>query len=283
MNYSPYEIAPPGKSTHKVNLVESDYDPRIVEEDVSLQELYDNYIKPGHMLYLTQAVKKGTAYNFEKLKSENVPRKARNYAIVRSHTSFVKVTHGQKGAQLGGLKTIILSLASPVDYFKLSLDRAYQFIANGSPVEIRTRLKGTKLSKEERLKAGDPDAWPWVHDHFAHLRPDVILKSMPEGSMYLVKPVSDGRVVQFVISRPAKQMPPIDLTTRLLRVKESLKQALQQGKQIQLPAGMREAMSAAGHTDDSARTGMPRGPAMEKSIKRTGRLGGGPKVERGDA
>ncbi|KAF1844523.1 uncharacterized protein K460DRAFT_93315 [Cucurbitaria berberidis CBS 394.84] len=258
INFSPYEIAEPAASEHKVNLVEGKEDSTIVAKDVSLQELYDNHVKPGYMLYLTQEVQKKTAENIEKLKKEDIPGEARNYAIVKAHTRFVKVEAGQKGKQLGGLKIVIVTLANPVDYFQLALDRAYQFIANGSPVEFRIRMKGANLGKENRLGPGDADVWPWMHNHFPHIRPDFILKAMPEGTFFLVEPVSDGRHVQFVMAKQAEQMPRISLTTRLQHVKTSVKKSIEQGKQGQLPKAMRKELRDGGHEDYSVDTGMPR-------------------------
>ena len=262
--FSPYEIAEPAASEHKVNLVKGDNDTTTVAKDVSLQELYDNHVKPGYMLYLTQPLKKATAENLKKLMSENIPGEVRNYAMAKAHTHFVKVEAAQKGHQLGALKVIIVRLSSPVEYFKLSLDRAYQFIANGSPVEIRIRIKGAHVGKEERLKPGDANAWPWMHDHFPHLRPDFILKAMPEGSMYLIKPVSDGRTVQFVISKPAKKMPRVDLNKRLLSVQKSVEQSVVSGRQGQLPRALRAQVQAAGHKEYAVRTGMPRPQATQR-------------------
>ncbi|CAO2648651.1 Nn.00g079180.m01.CDS01 [Neocucurbitaria sp. VM-36] len=249
LNFGSYEIAEPTASKHKLDLVAGDKDPTIVAKDISLQELYNKHVKPGCMLYLAHAMNRKTVEKIEKLSDEAIPSEVRNYAIVKAHTRFVKVSKGQKGKQLGGLKIVIVSLASTVEYYKLALDRAYQFIANGSPVEFRIRMSGAKVTKEDKIKPGNPDAWPWLHDRFPHIRPDFILKGMPEGTFYLIKPVSDGRLVQFVMSRPAEKMPRVDLSIRLMRVKDSVQQLIGERKLSQLPKGMRRDLQAAGHKE----------------------------------
>jgi hypothetical protein len=170
----------------------------------------------------------------------------------------------QKGRERESLKNINFNLASPVEYCKISLDRAYQFIEAGSPVEIRTRLQGQMLAKEDRIKPGDPEVWPWIHKYFPHLRPDFILKSMPEGTVFLINPVSDGRIVQWVMSKSAQETAPVDLTKRLLRVKESVKQSTQKGKQSMLPKVLRKQLSESGQKDYSVNTAMPRLQARAK-------------------
>ncbi|KAF1938828.1 hypothetical protein EJ02DRAFT_270558 [Clathrospora elynae] len=264
LTFSQYSILPPSASEHTVNLVKSDTDATVVAENISLQKLYEDHVKPGHMLYITQQPKKVTAERYDKLKDEKVPDEFKTYAIVRDHKHQVPIKNKQNGDQYGGLKCIMINLSSPTPYYKLSLDRAYQFVEAGSPVEVRTRLKGAKLTKTERLQPGDPEAWPWMHKHFPHLRPDFILKAMPEGTVYIVNPVSDGRIVQWVMSLPVKKKGPIDLTTRLLRVQESVKKSITQGQQGQLPRTMRQQLAESGLTDYSPNTGMPKTQAREK-------------------
>lgn len=230
-----YDVPKLSDSTHKVNLVTNEKDMSIIAADISFQNLYQNYVKPGKMLYLASEINKKTAQSFEKLKELNVPAEVRNYAILEAESTSANT----KKVQVGELKRIHMNLASPIAYYKLCLDRAYQFIAGGAPVEFHIRMKGTYVGKE-KIMAGPPDVWPWMHNHFPHLRPDFILKAMPKDSVYMIKPVCDGKQVEFIITRPTPQLPKGDLTKRLMAVKNAVKQAIRGNAPIQLPRGVRE-------------------------------------------
>jgi hypothetical protein len=276
LTFDTYDVAPPSDSSHRIHLYESNKKPNqttLIASDISLQEVYDNHIKDGRMLYCNHAMDKKTVAKLYRLQGEDIANEYKNYAIINAHTHNVPIDNKQKGSQLGGLKTLIFNLASPIDHHRIILDRAYQFIEAGKPVEFRVRMQGTKLTKEERHQAGDPTMWPWMHMHFPHLRPDFIMKAMPEGTAYIVKPVSNGRQVQWVMAKPAKEMPPLDLTTRLLRVKESVKQSIREGKQSQLPKIMRKQLAESGLTDYSPNTGLPRLQARQKFAKGNAKMG----------
>lgn len=247
LTFSPYEVAEPTASPHKVELVEDEHDPTTAAKDISLQELYDNHVKPGHMLYFTKTPQKAIVKRAESLEEDAIPQADRRFALVKAYTRFVHIAKPQKGAQFGALKIVIVSLMNPVHYFKLALDRAYQFILAGSPVEFRLRLCSPKLSnKEDRHKPYDAAVWPWLHDRFPHLRPDFVLKGMPEGTVYLVEPVSDGRRVQWVMAKPVDQMPKVDLNRRLVQVKTTVGLLVRQGKLRQVPKGLKEGLVATG-------------------------------------
>lgn len=263
MVFEPYEIPKPGISTHRVNLVDGGDDAAIIKKNISLGKLLYEHIKPGHMLYLTQTMSKKTSESLDELKTEKILSEYRNYAIVKSHTHSVNAVKKKQRYQVGRLKVVPFNLASPVEHVKLSLDRAYQFVEAGSPVEISIRFKGAKLSRSERLTRGDPNVWPWMHQHFPHLRPDFILKAMPKNSIYRVHPMSDGRVVQFVVSRPIRRIPPMLLTRRLLKMKKMVKKSVDGGRQGQLPALMRKDLVASGHEDYSLKTGLVRRQARQ--------------------
>lgn len=227
LDFDRYRPEPPSASKHRVNLVEDEFDQTPIAENISLEELYD-HVSPGKMLYMTQPITKKVAGNLEKMRAEDVPSQNKNYAITSAHSIEVALKMPQTGLkQLGPLKGVHLLLANPIEYTKLSLDRAYQFIEQGSPVEIRVRLLGGQaVKKKMKTPPQDPDAWPWMHEHFPHLRPDFILKGMPEGTQYIIEPVSDGRTIQFVLGRQAQQMPKMDLTKRAFRVKAAVTASL---------------------------------------------------------
>ena len=229
LDFDLYEPEPPSASSHRVNLVRSDRDPRVMAEDLSLQELYDEHISPGEFLYMAEPISKKLSENYEKMRQVNLASQQNNYAIVKARTvANVDVKHAQTELkQLGALKGVHLLLSNPVSYTKEALDRAYQFIESGSPVEFRIRLLGSVMKKKKsKGQAPNAGAWPWMHEHFPHLRPDFIHKSMPEGTVFIIKPISDGRCVQFVLGREAEQMPRLNLTKRLLRVKHAVKASI---------------------------------------------------------
>ncbi|KAF9701310.1 hypothetical protein EKO04_000017 [Ascochyta lentis] len=226
LGFSLYEIEAPAVSNHRVNLVKSEFDHTPIAQDISLQALYDDHIAPGKMLYMTQPISKKLSENYERMRDEYIPAHTNNYAIVPAHSIEVVLKNPQtEGKQLGPLKGVHLVLANPVAYTKEAFDRAYQFIEQGSPVEFRVRLLGSVVKKRMKTARPRADAWPWMHAHFPHLRPDFILKSMPEGTEYLIKPVSDGYTVQFVLGRRAEEMPVLDLTRRVFRVKKAVAEA----------------------------------------------------------
>jgi len=264
--FNKYDIRPPSKSQHLVNLVKSAKDPTPLATNISLQQLYDDYVKPGKMLYLTNPTSKAREDNFRRLQEENVPQQSRDYAlcepydIIKKGSKIIKL-QPQHGKQLGGLKNIMIRLSSPTQYFKVSLDRAWQFIDAGSPVEFRIRIRGS-TSKKEKMEREDFKKWRWMHDHWPHLRPDFILKAMPEGSVFLIDPVSDGYIVQFVISRKVGIMPKLDLNHRLWKIKEGVRRSIETGKQSQLPQPLRQKLRDSGITAYSPHSGLPRDQAL---------------------
>jgi len=257
-----YKVASPGDSAHEVTLVregKKSKDPEVVAQDISLEELYEKHIGPGKMLYMIEQIDKKTAEKVDKLKSEGWQLKRRTYGIL--HAGSMPGSHKDPtaGKGAGALRTTPLSLSSPTAYFKLCMDRSYQYIEHGAPVEFSIAIKRSKLKKEERhFGVRDRDAWPWLHENFPHLRPDFILKSMPEGSRWSVEPVSDGRVVQFVIIRPSKlNKDPTNYTKRLFNVKRSVKLKIERGEQAQLPMIMRQRLFDAGVDNYSPLSSMP--------------------------
>ncbi|KAF2128732.1 hypothetical protein P153DRAFT_367090 [Dothidotthia symphoricarpi CBS 119687] len=243
LNFDIYDMPELSASEHRVNVVKSEKDSTVIAADISMQELYDNHVKPGHMLYLTNELSKKTAENFQKLKDENIPSVARDYALVEAKTQRVIIKNPQSGAQLGELKRIHMTLSSPTSYYKLCLDRAYQFIESGSPIEVHIRVKGSYIGKD-RFNPGPADVWPWMHSHFPHLRPDIIHKAMPSGTIFLVEPVCDGKQIEFVLSKRAGVMPKMDLTQRLFKVKSAVIQAIQGNANIQVPPEVRVQVQA---------------------------------------
>lgn len=250
-----YRLPPLDLLTHGVNLHK---DGEVLAQ-ISLQDVYRNHVKPGQMLYLDEDIDKSKGASME-VKNDVALGKHTTFRILEAGTLPGNKKDPHQGKGQGALRVTPLMLSSPADYFKHAIDRSYQFIKHGSPVEFTVRFRNAKMKKEERLMPVDHDAWHWIHEHFPHLRPDFILRSMPEGSRYIIDPVSDGRVLQFVIGTDkARNNGPFrsDLTKRFFKVKSSVTQSVQQGKQAQLPSYYREKLQRAGIKAYSPMTGLP--------------------------
>jgi hypothetical protein len=262
--FEPYELAPLSATEYRINLFEADkhHDKHtLIAEDVSFQDVYDKYVKDGYMLYSMKQLKKGMANEFKDGKKPDVLDEYRNYSFVKAHSHRIPLNSAQKGRQIGGLKNIIFNESSPLSHYRICMDRAYQFIENGSPVEFRIRLQ-SKVAKADRLKHGDPTVWPWMHAHFPHLRPDFIQKGMPAGTEYLINPVSDGRVCQWVLAKPAPESNKANLDKRFEKIKRSVVSSIRLGRQDMLPRAMREQLAQSGNENYSPSTGMSRHKAM---------------------
>lgn len=239
LDFERYNTKPLSESTYRVNLVQwkKDEDLKVLKRDLSLEELYD-HVSPGRFIYHADEVsKKFDEKTFggkvEETSEQNIATQYNNYAIGIAHGDetgeVVKVSNKGSQAnskQLGALKIIIMLISSPVAYRRMMLDKAYQFIELGSPVEFRFHLSGSTSAKKNRGKSPNSGAVSWLQDYFPHLRPDFVLKAMPEGTKFFIDPVTDGSILQFVLGRPAEQMPKLDLTTRLFRVKVAVEESL---------------------------------------------------------
>ncbi|KAF2826323.1 hypothetical protein CC86DRAFT_455854 [Ophiobolus disseminans] len=251
-----YDVEPPNCSAHEINLVR---DEKTVAENISLEELYEKHIKPGELLYLMEPVKKAASENIATIKKENLTLKHRTFGIFPAGSIPGNAKDPRAGKGIGALRTTPFALSSPAAYFKLAIDRSYTYIDQGAPVEFSIAIKRTKLPKEERITGShEKGDWPYLHEHFPHLRPDFIFKSMPEGSVWAVEPVSDGRHLHFVIVKPSKiNREPQNLTARLFKVKESVTTHIKKGQQQGLPAVMRQRLYDSGLRTYSPLTAMP--------------------------
>ncbi|KAF1926678.1 uncharacterized protein M421DRAFT_23458, partial [Didymella exigua CBS 183.55] len=229
LDFDLYKPKPPSESPHRVNLVkwQKGREPEVLKKNLSLQELYE-HVSPGNFLFQVDQIPRKLEGKFEAIRDQNIAAEFNNYAIgtARSEAEVSTKNAQTDGKQLGALKNIIMLLSNPVSYKPLVLDRAYQFIELGSPVEFRIRLFGSAVAVKNRGRTLDPEMVPWLQDHFPHMRPDFILKAMPEGSVYLIEPVTDGRIIQFVVCKGAKEMPKLNLTTRLFRVQGAVEKSL---------------------------------------------------------
>ncbi|KAF1951972.1 hypothetical protein CC80DRAFT_495621 [Byssothecium circinans] len=266
--FSLYTPPPPSESAHRINLWK-DKSEELIAKDITLEELYNDHLKPGKLLYLREPPTKSLATTIEKQQELGVPQKHNNYGLVDALSIrgiHINVTppkvlklDNPLFKQLAMLKEIHLQLASPAAYTKMQMDKAYRFLMSACPVEVAIRFAGAKVAKKDKLEPGPSDRWPWMNNHWAHLRPDFIMKSMPKGAYYMIEPFSDGRHVQWVMAMPTEQqMNAENLTKRLLKVKKAVARNIDQGMQAELPMPMRQGLIKAGNNEYSVETGAPR-------------------------
>jgi hypothetical protein len=269
-----YNIPKPAESDHRINLLTKPGGEKIAE-GITLEELLRKHISPGNMLYLTEPVNKADSENWEYMKETNLPQKFNNYAIVKEGQRRIHIAkHKHEDhpnpifRDLAGLKEIHINLASPVAFFMLVLARAYAFLDNGHQIEFSIRFKGTYKTQEGRRMPGDPEIWPWMHNHFPHLRPDFILKSMPKGTYYMIDPFSDGKHIQFVLAMPHKvpyrSTTRSNYTSRALMIKEMVEESIQAGRQPQLPIIARRKLIGEGSDMYSLDSGVAKAVVQEQ-------------------
>ncbi|KAJ4992812.1 hypothetical protein SVAN01_01858 [Stagonosporopsis vannaccii] len=239
LDFDLYDIAPPSASKHEVDIAKSETEPdEIVKNGVTLEKLYEEHISPGQFIYLVKPIDKALASNFEKMREEDTPSTHKKYAVVKARIdenrqNKLEANRRRKGLEAhprglgevsGALKEAHISLFSPPAYTRLVLDRVYNFIEFGSPVELCIRVFSS--GKDTKYRPVGLDIQKWLHEHFPHLRPDFILKSMPEGTEFLINPVTNGCVVQFVLGKRPEWMGKQDLTARAFRVKDTVGKTL---------------------------------------------------------
>ncbi|KAF1917947.1 hypothetical protein BDU57DRAFT_415714, partial [Ampelomyces quisqualis] len=254
-----YQIPPPEASEHLINIIKAD---KTVVENISLKEAYDKHVEPGQMLYLEHEIPKKTAENIEKMQTEKWQLKARTFGVLTAESMPHNLKSASSGRGQGVLRVTPLTLSCS-EHFKHCIDRSYQFIKHGSPVEFTFRLSGKHVKdKLKRLMPSDDHSQlEWMQSHFPHLRPDFILKAMPEGSHYLVEPVSNGRRIQFVVGPMRRKgfpsLPRQNLTRRLLNVKRAVQSSIEKGLQGELPKVLRKKLADSGSQAYSPMTGRP--------------------------
>ncbi|KAJ4347962.1 uncharacterized protein N0V89_009334 [Didymosphaeria variabile] len=242
---------------HKINIVEfvkdEDGHPvkKIVAESLTLQQVYDDYIEPGKFLRLASTVPKSHApsdhVELEKLRTA---RRYRDYVIFDAYSTRAQAKVDTKKplkargnqveiAHLRALREVHLLLHSPMDHFAHMIDKAYQLITLGSPIEFDILIRHVTEKKAARIVSQPKDSLDYACGHFPHLRPDFILKSMPAKSRYLVQPVTDGIHLQFVIGPELEgdRLGKMDLTKRLFNVKRAVILAMDEKKDKTTPQG----------------------------------------------
>jgi hypothetical protein len=257
-----YQPPPLAKATHRINIYDK-HGGGLVAENITLLEAYNNHVKPGHMLHLCDPMPPASR-DVESMKAENTADEFNNYAILKAYSTnaMVKIEkpayaneEKTKVKQWGPLKEVHLLSTSPVEYHRQMLDKAYRFVEGGRPVEVTLKMRGKKIPKKDKLTPGPADHWPWIHNHFPHLRPDFVLKAMPMGTVYVVEPVSDGRVCQWVMALPSITQR-FNLTKRLFKVQQAVSTSIKDGKQAELPMALRMGLIESGDENYSLDAGV---------------------------
>ena len=269
--FSPYRPPEPKSSKHTVKLWTKPGG-KLVAENISLEQLLREHVAPGRFLCPVDAPKKTHAENVPYLRENNVAQEFNNYYIAdfKEQISKPKTTTSKHPSilHLAQLKEIHFNLASPASYTKLSLDRIMSGLRANRPVEVCMRVKGRHIKdKVARYEADTTDVWDFLLSHFPHLHPDFIKAAMPEGTPFLISPWSDGKHLQFVLGFPDQPDRRKKVTTgdkRLLRMKEQVRQSMNDGLQTQLPKAIREKLAAEGNDNYTVDTGLPRSVVQER-------------------
>ena len=210
----------------------------MVAQDITLKHAYENYVAPGRMILLADTVTKlDVPMRLALLKEKGTVNQFRDYVILDAYStgrsatmrSPGKIKHSWEITHMKSLREFHFMLSSQLQHNAQQMDQAYQVLELGCPVEFSMRTRQITEQKFDELGLHEDDTFGYIYRHFPHLRPDFVLKSMPTGTRYLVKPFSNGRHVQFVLGCGSSRLDNFrstDLTNRLLRVQKMVKQSV---------------------------------------------------------
>jgi hypothetical protein len=267
--FSPY-VPPRLNNSAKVNLW-SKPGGDLIAQDLTFKQLLEEHVKPGHFLCPTETMARKHAENWDYIRENDLAHQYNNYYIAefKEQKTKVKKTSSMSPMvkEMARLMELHFDLGSPEPYYKISMDRMMSGLQQGRPVEVCMRISGKHVAdKYERQMAGNPTIWPWMHQHFPHLHPDVIKAGMPEGTYFCIKPWSNGRHVQFVLA-PNTKMANQKLDKNLRNKKELIQQSIDKGHQSQLPKVLRQKLIQEGQDSYSLDTGLPRVAAFAREIE----------------
>ncbi|ORX99795.1 hypothetical protein BCR34DRAFT_576274 [Clohesyomyces aquaticus] len=246
------------------------------ETEMSLKEVLD-LVRPGQLLYPLDPLPKW-ATREDGIRKRGLEKQCKRYGIIEAGKRNLPIARKKVASisyvHLGMLKEIHFSLNCSSNFAKLQLDRTFQFIQAGHPVEFCIRRSGAKKDRETKSQlepvVGAHSTWHWIHNHFPHMRPDVILKGMPQGTYFKISPWSDGNHVQWVMAPTTQQEIKsgmyINFDKRLDKVKARVKEDIRTGKQAQLPMLYRKKLIESGSQDYSLDTGEPKGLVGDERV-----------------
>lgn len=260
IHYKRYDPPDLAESTHKVNVIKEGKNEvggkvrETVAEGVTLQHVYDNYIEPGKILRLASTIPRIDAPpDRPSLEKRRTAERYRDYVIFDALSTGTQVDAGSKKAarakgnrneirHMLGLREVKILLQTPMPHFAQMMDKAYQFLQLGSPVEFDICIRHVMDKKVANIftDSTPAESLDYVYRHFPHLRHDFIFKSMPEGTRWVVDPFSNDRHVRFVLGRETKREENVksNFTQRLLNVQKAVMKGIEEGRIQQLPMGV---------------------------------------------
>ncbi|KAL5451869.1 hypothetical protein PMIN05_000255 [Paraphaeosphaeria minitans] len=265
MNYERYDPPTIAELDHKINIlkdVENDVGGKVretVAEGVTLGQVFDDYIEPGKILRLAGTMPRiDTPPNKDAMEKRRSADRYRDYVVFDAFSTGAQAEVGGRKAtrargnhneitHMLGLREVKLQLGTPMTHFAQMLDKAYQFIELGCPVEFDICIRHcTDKQAAVLFKGSNPiNSLDYVYKHFPHLRSDFIHKSMPIGTRWIVYPFTNSRHVQFVLGRATKrdEFGMSNFTKRVLKVQKAVIQGVEEGWAQQLPRKIRSAIA----------------------------------------
>jgi hypothetical protein len=182
-----------------------------------IEDVIRNHVKPGLLLSLETncfAVKKQELFRWKDLRTQ-LERDAGPTPIVYT----LKSLEGKGGhkAQGGQVRQAHFALSAQQDFPDL-MDIPYRTLIHGGHAEVTLRhdTKRSEVPREEYIQG-----WDWLLWRFPHLRPDVILKSMPQDTFFYIDPWTSGNKIAWVFARREEVLSKrvIDANKRMRSVK----------------------------------------------------------------
>lgn len=233
-----------------------------ITKRVSLHDAYIKALKPGWFLVPKEAIVKKISENYEELVKNTSRYNAYILQKTRSNVPVAKKKPTSNSAQvqlMSALKELNFELGSSPEFFRIQMERAHAFLDAGHPVEFNMR------AKQNKKKEAHPEMLNLILEHFPHLRPDFILQSMPEGTVYLVDPFVSGGHVKWAFVKKVHHTQG-SMSKGILARKKKVAEAIEKGYASQLPKKMREKLIKAGHEEYSLDTGTTK--KMAKPVRR---------------
>ncbi|PSN68115.1 hypothetical protein BS50DRAFT_460539, partial [Corynespora cassiicola Philippines] len=282
--YDRYSVPPPENSGHKINIREGSrqpFDPEIankrqrpvnpikgslIAEGVSLEEAYNEYVQPGHILVPLHPIPENIARQMRTGALKKLPDGYTEYAIhdteVAKAPKIAKKTTSSNSAivkHLSAMKEAHLQICSPKWHYDAVMNRSYHQLLAGLVVEMHISVFQSKQQVRDAA-AGLTTVNPWegIHHLLPQFRPDFIMKAMPAGTYMAVEPFANSNKVAWVMGNSKKQTAQINYTSRVLQIKDKITKNIMEGRQPNLPKRLRQALINQGVADYSLDTDVPR-------------------------
>jgi len=173
----------------RIDLVDNSHNGEEFEpiKQITLADILKNHVKPGLLLVPSHPISSEQQYYLRPIDTKNPPSQPKSLKRPKRNT-----------------KEFHFSFTAPVAYFTIFMYTAWHTLQAGIPVEIH--VHGDRA--RQRSRPGNADYIEWYKEqinHNLHLRPDVILKAMPEASWIQLEPVSDRNKVCWMIGPPEKE------------------------------------------------------------------------------